>query len=158
VQSHWRTLDDRLAELFTAGAYEMVGAAFDAFDSGLLAAAKAEYERQREAVSDAAMAGLAMASLHYSDTELAGLRVLLKPGERPQRIELRYVETNQNRQIGRPQMQDAARPTMWTNDASWASQFISDSELRTLEAAANTPETPAGSDSRNYDLPRGIRQ
>jgi hypothetical protein len=52
AESHWRMLDERLAELFTAGAFEMVGAAFNEFDAGLLAAAKAEYERQRKVSSN----------------------------------------------------------------------------------------------------------
>jgi len=84
---------------------------------------------------------------------------LLKPGERIRAVEFWRIVLTDGREISRDEVRLYGKPTFWTNKSgSWESQFVSDADVRDAEEAAQRQANtvPAGSDSRNYDLPNGV--
>jgi hypothetical protein len=95
----------------------------------------------------------------YHGGEIDGLRRLLQPGERAQVVGWLGTKTNQ-RTVTRAEMRDAARPTTWSNDGTWARQFIPLAQLATLEqeethAAERAAAPPTY--GKNLDYPDGVR-
>ncbi len=96
----------------------------------------------------------------YHGLELDGLRIVLQPGERAQVVGWLSTKTNR-RTIPRSEMRAAARPTTWSNDASWTRQFIPLDQLAHMEqdeteAAQRAAAPPVY--GRNTDLgPTGVR-
>ncbi len=159
VQSQWRTLDAALAEIFRRGNYGEAGAALNAFDTALMAAVGKEYERVRAAAGDGIDDLVSVLNDRaWNGIEIDTIRRMLEPGERLARVDLRFVETSKGRRIGRPEVQEAAKPSTQTN-GRWGENFIGEATLRELEVEAERKKNPLPPwhDSRNRDLPRGVR-
>jgi len=92
--------------------------------------------------------------------EHSALLAMIKPGEKIRSIGFWKITLEFGRVITRDEVRSFEKPLTWTNPTSWESQFISDREIADAEEAAARQATPyaPGSDSRNWDLPKGVRQ
>jgi hypothetical protein len=96
----------------------------------------------------------------WGGAEHDALVQMIKPGERIRSIDFWKIVTD-TREITRPEIRAFGKPPWWSNkERSWESQFVSDREVIAAAETAQrqTNAIPAGSDSRNLDLPDPKRQ
>jgi hypothetical protein len=155
-------LDVKLAGIYERAAFPEADRVLDDFDDALMKAVRDYHERQRKLAGDGVAAlDSALSRFRYHGEEINGLRRLLRPGERAETVGWPSVKTS-TRTISRSEMRDAARPTTWSNDASWARQFIPINQLAQMEseesAAAERAAAPLNH-GKNLDFgPSGVRQ
>jgi hypothetical protein len=155
-------LDARLAAVYeTWGSTEAEAeTALADFDTALMKDARLLHERARQLAGDGnAELDAALSRFRYDGHEINGLRGLLRPGERVQALAWTKATTNQRQAITRQEMRDAARPTTWSNDGTWARQFIPIDQLAQMEseesAAAERAAAPLQY-GKNLDFPDGV--
>ena len=150
-----KILDAALRNAYEIGDHHAAEIALATFDEQLLKAAMVELERMQKAngngVADFEQALVVHA---WNGLEIDTIPRLLEPGEQLARVDFRWIETSKGRRISRPEIQEAAKPSTQSN-GRWARNFVSDADLRELEAAEGADRAPTY--GRNLDFPGGIR-
>lgn len=156
--SRLTTLADRIAAAIERGNPTAIGELIDAFEIDLMNAIRDARERGAlKPRTNGVEERLGVLEAHgYLAKEQNHARLMIVAPERLERVDYFSLTTNR-RTISRDELRAFGRPMTWTNDSSWNAQFVSDRNVRAIEAEAAERERQAArgpwADNRNMDLP-----
>jgi hypothetical protein len=159
-----KTFDPALRDAYERGDYHAAEIALAEFDEALLKGAVLEYERARTAAADTGVEERlgALEAHGWLAKEQDAARLMIVAPEKLGRVDFFSLTTNQ-RTITRDEIRAFGRPASWSNDNSWTAQFVSDRNVREMQAEAARREREAArglwAHNVNTDFgPQGVRQ